>query len=315
MTGIDTAALRRAIYDKDKAARADLAGLLRLGAQAGDDPGFLDLVADVARDALDLDVDPKGYVSEADAQWLIGEIGEGAGLTARAEMATLKSVIGHAVSVPPALSAFAVREVARAILDGRRGPAGVDHEKGVVTGADVEALRLFAFAPTAGAALHVDRATAEALFDIAHATAGANNDAEFPDFFAKAVGNYLIGAVFLMPASREEELALERELDQPAPSFGGFLSGLAGGLFSPRSAEGRRSYEKLTDDIVARENAETDDRIDAAGDVDAGEAQWILAHLTREGELTAPEKRLLAFLRDEAASAPREIVALYAKAA
>jgi len=313
--GIDTAALRRSIYSKDKADRADLAELLRLGAQAGDDPDFLTLIADVARDALDLDVDPRGYVSDADAQWLIAQIGDGGGLTVKEEFETLKAVIAHAVSVPPALAAFAVREVERAILNGRRGPAGVDHQKGVVTSADVEALRLFVFAPNAGAAMHVDRPTAEALFDIAHATAGANNDPEFADFFAKAVGNYLIGAVFLTPDSRDEELGLERELDRPAPSFGQFLSGLAGGLFSPGASDGRRSVDALAHDIVFRENAETEDRLDAAASVDASEAQWILAHLTREGELTTAERRLLGFLRDEAASAPPEITALYAKAA
>jgi len=310
---IDTAALRRSIYSKEKADRADLAQLIALGAAGGDDPGYLTLVADVGRDALDLDVDPRGYVSDSDAQWLISQIG-GGGLSCRAEFETLKAVIGHAVSVPPSLAAFAVREVKRAILSGHRGPQGADHASGVVTSADVEALRAFCFAPNAGAAMHVDRATAEALFDIAHATAGANNAPEFADFFAKAVGNYLIGAVFLTPDSRDDELGLERELDKPAPGFGEFLSGLTGGLFAPNASDGRRSVDALTDEIVRRENAETDDRLDAAADVDASEGQWILAHLTREGELTVAERRLLAFLRDEAASAPPQIIALYSKA-
>ena len=311
---IDTAALRRTIYSKEKADRSDLAGLIALGRDAGDEPEFLTLIGDVARDALDLDVDPRGYVSDADAQWLVGQIGDR--LTWRQELEILKAAVVHAVSVPPALSAFAVREVERAIVGGRRGPdGGVEHLQGVVAPSDVEALRLFAFAPTAGAPLHVDRATAEALFNIAHATAGASNDPNFPDFFAQAVGNYLIGAAFLSVASREDELGLERELDRPAPSFGQFLSGLTGGLFAPDAAQGRRSVDSLTRDIVAEENADADDRLDAAADVDAGEAQWILAHLTREGELTLAERRLLAFLRDEAASAPPEIAALYAKAA
>jgi hypothetical protein len=41
----------------------------------------------------------------------------------------------------------------------------------------------------------------------------------------------------------------------------------------------------------------------------------VIAHLSRGGELTEAEKRLLAFLRDEAASAPPELTALYDKAA
>lgn len=306
--GIDAAALRRAIYSKDKAVRADLAHLLALGASAGENRDYLTLIADVGRDALDLDVEPRGYVSEADAQWLIGAIGEGGSLSSRAEFETLKAVIGHAVSVPPSLAAFAVGEVKHAILGGRRGPAGV-------TSADVEALRVFCFAPNAGAAMHVDRTTAETLFDIAHATANADNAPEFADFFAKAVGNYLLGAVFLDPASRDEEMAHARELDRPAPSFGQFLSRLAGGLFAANAGDALRSVDGLTRNIVRDKNDETDDRLDANADVDAGEAQWILAHLSREGQLSAAERRLLAFLRDEAASAPPEITTLYGQSA
>ncbi len=308
----DTAALRRSIYSKDKAERADLAQLLALSTQAGDDQDYLALVADVGRDALDLDVEPRGYVSDADARWLISEIGDVGGLSCRAEFETLKAVIGHAVSVPPSLAAFAVGEVKRAVLGGRRGPAGADHPAGIVTAADVEALRLFCFAPIAGAAMHVDRATAEALFEIAHATAQADNAPEFADFFAQAVGNHLLGAVFLDPASREERLSLTRALDRPAPGFGQFLSGIAGGLFAPNVSDGRKSVDRLAQEIVNEENEEIGDRLDAAAEVDLVEARWILAHLTRPGELSAAEKRLLAFLRDEAASAPPEITALYA---
>src|SRR5437763_484650 len=100
-----------------------------------------------------------------------GDRGTGGGILTRRQ-------VGCA-SVPPALVAFAVREVERAVLTGRRGPLGVEHEPGIVTAADVAALRLFCFAPTEGAACHVDRATAEALFDIAHATATGANDPAF----------------------------------------------------------------------------------------------------------------------------------------
>jgi hypothetical protein len=312
---VDAQALRRAIYGKGAANRGDLAALLALGPKAGDEPAFSALIADVARDGLVVDVDPSGYISEDDADWLTAHLGDGGGLTCRAEYEVLKAVIGHAVSVPPALVAFAVREVERAVLTGRRAPlGGVDHEPGVVTAADVEALRQFCFAATAGAACHVDRASAEALFDIAHATATARNDPGFADFFAQAVGNYLLSAPFVEAASRDQELHIEREMDTRG-SFGGFLSGLAGGLLDPNAATGRKSVDQLAEDIYRDEEAETQARLDAAAGVDAGEAKWILAHLTRGGELTAAEKRLLAFLRDQSTATPPEIAALFDQAA
>ena len=313
-SAIDADALRRSIYDKGAASRTDLVGLMGLGGRGGDDPSYLTLVADVARDVLVLDVDPRGYVSDADADWLTAHLGDGSGLSCRAEFEALKAVVGHAVSVPPSLIAFGVREVERAILTGGREPiGGRETESGVVTAADVEALRMLVFAPRADAACHVDRASAEALFDIAHATAAAPNDPSFTDFFARAVGNYLIGAVFVQAPSRAEAIALERELDRPE-SFGHFLSGLVGGLLSRAEAPALKSVDQLADDHYSLENAETETRLEAASRIDVGEAKWILAHLTR-GELCAAEKRLLVFLHDEAASAPPEITALFETAA
>jgi hypothetical protein len=312
---VDAAALRGSIYGKDAPTRTALAGLIALGPQAGDDPDFIALIAEVARDVMVEDVDPKGYVSEDDADWLTAHLGDGAGLTCRAEYEVLKSLLTHAVSVPPALVAFALREVERAILTGRRGPlGGVEHEPGIVTAEDVEALRTICFAATAGSACHVDRAAAEALFDIAHATATARNDPAFAGFFAQAVGNYLLGAAVVAVPSRETALAEEQEMDQ-RPSFAAFLGGLAHGLFSPDAAVGRNSVDQLAEERYFEENAETENRLAAAAQIDAGEAKWVLAHLTRGGELSAAEKRLLAFLRDEAPGAPPELAALFARAA
>jgi len=306
----DAAELRRAIYGKGAANRTDLVGLIGLGPEIGDDPDGIALVAEVARDVMVGDADPPGYISEEDADWLTARLGDGGGLSCRAEFETLKSVLAHAVSAPPSLVAFAVREIERAILTGRRGPlGGVEHEPGIVTASDVEALRVVAFAPTAGAAVHVDRATAEALFDIAHATATAPNDPDFAEFFARAIGNYLIGAVFVA-APRHEETDAGFAL-----GLGGFLKSLAGGLLAPNAADGRKSVDQLAEERYHEENAETEARLAAAAKIDSGEAKWILAHLTRGGELSTAERRLLGFLREESADAPPQLAALFDHAA
>jgi hypothetical protein len=305
----EAAELRRSIYDKGAANRTDLVALIHLGPEMGDDPEFIALVAEVARDVIVGDAVPPGYISEEDADWLTARLGDGHGLSCRAEFETLKSVLAHAVSAPSSLVAFGVREIERAILTGRRGPlGGVEHEPGIVTADDVEALRVVAFAPTAGAAMHVDRAAAEALFDIAHATATAPNDPAFAEFFARAIGNYLIGAVFVA-APRHEEA------DGFALGLGGFLMSLAGGLLAPNAADGRKSVDQLAEERSHAENAETEARLAAAAKIDAGEAKWILAHLTRGGDLSAAERRLLGFLREESTGAPAQIAALFDHAA
>ena len=55
--------------------------------------------------------------------------------------------------------------------------------------------------------------------------------------------------------------------------------------------------------------------LDAAAGIDALEAKWILAHLTRGGPLTEAERCFIGFIRDEAPTAPAEIKALYDRAA
>jgi hypothetical protein len=298
----DAAELRRSIYDKGAAAPTDLVGLIGLGPQRGDDPGFLALVAEVARDVLVHDADPPGIICDEAADWLTDRLGDGRGLTCRAEFEALTSALTHAVRAPPSLIAFAVREIERAVLTGRRGPlGGAETEPGVVTAEDVAALRLVVFSPAAAG--RVDRAAAEALFDIAHATATAANDPGFADLFAAALGQYLADAASA-PAPRRDE----HEAAGPL-GLAEFLKTLGGGL---AAALGRKSVDQLAEERYALETAASEARLEALAGIEAGEAKWVLFHLARGGELSAAERRLLATLRD---GAPRRIASLLEHAA
>src|SRR5271154_2055815 len=269
-------ALRRAIYGKGDATRADLENLIARGREGGADPEFCNLIAEVATDVLVREVDPAGYVTEADAAWLVARLSEGGGLACRPEFEMLKVIFGHAVSVPPDLTAFAVREVEKAILTGRRdATGGLDHPPCVVTREDVEALRAMAFAPTRGSSLHVDKGTAEALFDIAHATATATNDPEFAEFFARAVGNYLMGVAFSGTPDRADVLRHEAELEKPS-GFGAFFAAMARAPSPAAVADALESTEAEEEDAYLRENLETERRLGEAEKVGGDQAKWII---------------------------------------
>ena len=311
---VSTLVLRREIFgDHRDPSRADVQKLLTVGRAEGADPQFAELLAEVALDVFVTQVDPSGYITDADAAWLIERLAGGGGLACPAEFGLLETLLGHAVNVPSALTDFAIREVEKAILTGRRDAfGGQDREPVIVTLSDVEALRALAFAPTRGHSMHVDRATAEALFDIAHATATADNAPEFVEFFARAIGNHLMGADFLGTPDASEVLSAESELAKPG-GFGAFLSAVFQGPRDFRVA--REAIGDAQEDEDRAFNAATDAQLDAASHIQPDAATWVIAHLTRGGELTAAERRLLAFLRDEAASAPPELEALYAQAA
>jgi len=301
-------AMRRDIYAKPSVTRADFARLLAAGRDAGAaaPKEYDDLLSEVACDLIVNQVDPPKYISQANADWFAAQLGGDSGLGCRAEFEMLVDVLRYAVSIPASLASFAVAEMEKAIVEGHRGADGaVDHATGIVAHDDVEALRNAVFAATEGSSVHVTRTSAEALFHIAHATAGASNDPAFDDFFARAIGNYLLGIANRWTPSVAEEIQKEKWLDEKAPGFGSFLSSIFGG--------GKRESASL-DELVEREaRAENDadaQAMAAAGGIDAGEADWLLDHLTRDGSITSAEKQLLRFLKQEANTLPPALSAL-----
>jgi hypothetical protein len=302
-------AMRRTIYSKDGVTRADFVQLLSAGRASGSGacPEYADLLGEAAADLMVRQVDPPNYIAVADSAWLIGQLANGGGLSCKAEFTMLADVLRYAVSAPPALAAFAVREVEKAILTGRRtATGGADHAPGIVTSGDVEILRSLVFAATEGSSLHVTRESAEALFDIAHGALSGQNDPSFDDFFAKAIGNYLMGVAYHWTPSADEARTHQHWADRPA-SFADYFAKMVqeplaarfGGLVAKT-----KTVDAMDEAVLARENAADATEIKQLGALNANSADWVIAHLTREGPLTSAEKRLLAFLTKEASSMP-----------
>jgi hypothetical protein len=294
-------ARRRAIYAKPFVSRADFEDLLEIGRGAGSEAPreYDELLADVATDLLVNQVDPAKYVARDDADWFVAQIKSKSGLSCRSEYQALLAVMRFAVSIPPSLAAFTVGEIEKAILEGHQAGGRSDHSIGVVSKDDVEALRLAVFAPVEGSSLHVTRDSAEALFRIAHSTAGANNDPGFDDFFAKAVGNYLTGIAFHWTPSAADERATERWLDDKPPSFAHSFGALA----HLRESDEQRAYAAEATRTAA-ENAADLAEIASRRNVSAADGDWVLAHLKREGPLAPAETALLRFLKSDARSLP-----------
>lgn len=292
--------LRRQIYAVGEATKADLLRLIETGRSAGAPPSraYIDLLCDVALDSLLNEVDPPNYVQQGDADWLVKRLSKDGGLASRAEYVMLIRVIRQAVSVPPALAAFAVAEIERAIVSGAAG-----HPAGAVAPEDIEALRTVVFAATEGSSLHVTRESAEALFRIADALADSHNPA-FEDFFAKAIGNYLMGVAFRGTLPAEAARKADDWLDEPTAGVGGFVSAML-------------DFSRLRDDAadIDAENAADARLMAEAEKIDASEAAWLIARLQRDGKISAAEKRLLAFLKAESPSIAPALAALMEKAA
>lgn len=282
------AEMRRGVYGKDKATMADLAHLIEHGRKAGAAgaaPSFADLLAEVATDVLVNDVDPPKYIRQADADWLVSRLSRG--LAGVFEYEMLTRVIRNAVSVPPSLAAFAVAQIEKAIISG-----AADHPAGLVTRADLEALRAVVYAATEGSSLHVTRDSAESLFRIADAVSGADPNPAFEEFFAKAIGNYLMGIAFRWTSNADEAKEITNWLDAPSPGLGQFISAMF------------RGREAVFDDIETDSIQNRADAIETARAerIDTAEAEWLIDRLNRDGVISSAEKRLLLFLKEESPS-------------
>lgn len=294
-------ALRRDIYAGGKPTKADLAGLIARGRAAGVvgvSPAFADLIAEVATDVLVNDVDPPKYIQRADADWLMAQLK--GGLAGGFEYEMLTRIIRNAVSAPAALAGFVVAQIEGAIISG-----AADHPPGVVTQADLTTLRTAVYAATEGSSLHVNRASAEALFRIADATCGADPNPAFEEFFAKAIGNYLMGIAFHWSASADEAKEIADWLDAPSPGLGQFIASMF-------SSNGAVFDEIETDDA---QNSADAAELANAEKIDAAEAEWLIAWLNRDGVISSAEKRLLRFLKDESPSIAPALQSLIDKAA
>jgi hypothetical protein len=303
--------IRRAIYSHDALTPADMDLVFRTQrSSAGPDaPEWTALLSEAVTDYVVHQNDPPDYIPQDKADWLAAKLSETGGVAMAAEFALLMDVMKSADDVPPSLSAFALKEIETAIVSGRRTAiGGEDHAAGAVTNADVEALRSVLYAAKTGSAGHVTREEAEALFDIAHATQSGACDPAFAELFARAIGNYLTAVCWREP-DRAQALHREHWLDAHETLFQFLMHRPA-----PGQAESVRELMQSPEDQAEADMAAEDDRDDAAraetSKITDGEADWVIAHLTREGPLSAAETRLLQWLGTETTGMPPKLRAL-----
>src|SRR5690606_11741104 len=177
----DVTALRRAIYGAPALTREVVDGLFDLDQVAGDKaPSWHALYVEAITDFVVGQDEPAGYVSDANADWLIARITRDGHVDTANELDLLVNVLDKARLSPQRLVRFALDAVRQTVISGR-GPArvGGDHEPGVVTAADVALLRRILYAFGGDGHVGITRAEAEVPFDINDATSHASNDPQW----------------------------------------------------------------------------------------------------------------------------------------
>jgi hypothetical protein len=236
--------------------------------------------------------EPKGYVSQAHADWLITRASSFGIVKSATEIEMLIKLMEAAHQVPKNLEFFVMRQVKQAVLSGDGVTrSGEDLVPGKIGCAEVELLRRILHACGGDDSAAISRSEAEMLFDINDAVSDVTNDASWPDLFVKAIANYLLAVRGFEPPSREEALRREAWLDDDTVDIGSFFGKiLAGGLRGVLAG-----YQECSENLALNKAHD----IAISETITEDEASWLSDRIGSDGTIHDAEKALLMFIKTE----------------
>lgn len=235
--------------------------------------------------------EPRGYVDQAQGDWLIGHVDRDGKVASLTELELLVRIVERALNMPERLKDYALKQVERAILSGE-GPtrAGGVIAPGSITAGECRLLRRMIFAAGGDRPAGVSRAEAEMLFRLKDASLGKDNAPEWKQLFVQGVGNYLSGLTSYTQLSEERATELESFMAAPSAGLGAFFRHMA--RTDVGDAVGRTFGRKgLPRDLAAEEAA--------ASAVTSGEKLWLQTQMDADNVIDEFEEALLAFLAEE----------------
>ena len=238
--------------------------------------------------------EPRGYISQENADWLIAQIDADGVVKTQTELELLITVLEKAKSSPENLSAYALAQVKHAVLYGkgvvRRGQ---ELRSGVVGEAEVDILRRILYAFGGDGNIAITRSEAEVLFDINDHTSEADNHDAWQELFVKAIANFMMSASGYTPPTRETVLKREQWLEERDGATGLMSKMLSAGLQGALEIYARedKSVQEQRVDALEQDIASSEQ-------ITADEAKWLTNRIGRDGALHENERALIAFVKE-----------------
>lgn len=241
-------------------------------------------------------LEPAGYVTQEQADWLVARIDHDGRLESRAELELLVRLFERAREVPQSLREYAVRQIEAAVLAddgptahhaGKHGPAGINES-------EARLLRRFIFASGSDRPAAVSRAEAEMLYRLKDASVGLVNAPDWKRLFVQGVGNYLMGFTAHTGVSRERAAELNAFMNDTSSSVGGVFGRMGKAMLN------ENFYAVLGETFgKGDEGPSIDSRVEAARNVDMNEQTWLEGEMDGNGRIDEFDQALLDFLREE----------------
>jgi hypothetical protein len=265
-------------------------------------PSWIGFYREVIGDFLLDDLAPQGYLTTANAAWLIDELAVDGTVTRKSDIELLVSLLDRARWSPESLIRFALAQVERAVVSGT-GPLRAAGQVGprTITESDVELVRRLVYAFGGDGNIAITRAEADVLFAIEDATAGQGTHpdddqaaAAWSELFVKAIANSVLAASGYAVPSREEALSREAWLESrgetgPWNLLAALRRGWIADAYRQQTSEERAiaRLERQRIEIITNE------------EVTQGDCSWLEDRLGRDGRLTRNEQLLIAYLARE----------------
>ncbi len=275
------------IYKDGIVSRTEAEALFRLSDMlSSSDPAWQSRFKEAMRDFLLTREPPEGWITDEEADWVIGQVQTDDHTPTLDEMDLLIELLRKADGAPAKLAKYTLDAIADRII-----------EDGLANLKMVERLRFALYAGAGDGGLWVSQYEAAILFKINDHIAEARNAATWNDLFARAVGNHLMARAHPAPQTVEGALAREDWLSDTSSSTGGFFSRMGASFGSGNWFEtityNRKKAEKarrVAEDAANREAEKVNDI----------EQDWLLSSIREDGKVSPAELALLEFLKTEA---------------
>lgn len=255
--------------------------------------------------------EPRGYITEDDANWLISQMAITGYVQTPLEIELIVKLLEHAQYAPGSLRRFALGTMENVVMAA----------DGKVDDSLVALIRRLIFAPASDGPAKVSEAEAEMLFRLKDRSLGKDNSPEWKKLFVQGIANHLMAHQSYVPPSAEEELRLEapyeaRPFGHVLPRLGDMRDGLAFTRLElehdfdlpwhsrPRKFAGLSEREML-DAMLTPKTGETITRLDrevgeaADAEVTGQESHWLQSLFDQDGQHDEYEQALLDFLAED----------------
>jgi hypothetical protein len=299
--GFDDILVLKRVFYEDGVVSADEADLLFsmhrvCKARHADWPEFL---IEAITDYLVFQEAPRGYITAANARWLINSVANDGTIGSKAEVELVLNVLDKARWAPVSLVRFALQQVKQAVVTGG-GPLrnGKALASGTISQGEVDLLRRILYAFGGDGHVAVTRDEADILFDIDEAVSSSAPNPAWTDLFAKAIANVMMSTSGYSVPSREEALRQEADLqdeDEPASILSSLLLMVHANLSSMQDAYHDQTVEERALARLEHQRIE----IITHEEITEAEPIWLVGRLGRDGRLSPSEKALVAYLNHE----------------